>query len=52
MMGIDSIKLSKMTDGTYSLDFLQSGSYEEFEEKYKTEMTTRCFQHIAKRRLT
>lgn len=31
IIGIDSIKLSKMSDGTYSLDFLKSGSFELFE---------------------
>lgn len=35
VIGIDSIKLSKMVDGTYSLDFLKSGSFEEFEEEYR-----------------
>ena len=35
IIGIDSIKLSKMKDGVYSLDFLKSGSFEEFEDEYK-----------------
>lgn len=35
IIGIDSIKLSKMKDGLYSLDFLKSGSFEEFEDEYK-----------------
>ena len=35
IIGIDSVKLSKLKDGTYSLDFLKSGSYEEFEEEYR-----------------
>lgn len=34
-LGIDSIMLSKHTDGSYSLDFLKSGSYEDFENKYE-----------------
>lgn len=35
MIGIDSVKLSKTGDGKYYLDFLKSGSYEEFEEENK-----------------
>ncbi len=35
IIGIDSVKLSKDKDGMYYLDFLKSGSYEDFEEKYK-----------------
>ena len=35
MIGIDSVKLSKTEDGRYYLDFLKSGSYEEFEEENK-----------------
>ena len=35
MIGIDSVKLSKTGDGRYYLDFLKSGSYEEFEEENK-----------------
>lgn len=34
-IGIDSIKLSKMIDGTYKLDFLKSGSFEIFEENHR-----------------
>lgn len=34
-IGIDSIMLSKHTDNSYSLDFLKSGSYEDFENKYE-----------------
>ena len=34
-IGIDSLKLSKMKDGTYCLDFLKSGSFEDFEEEYR-----------------
>ena len=30
-IGIDSVKLSKDMNGNYYLDFLKSGSYEEFE---------------------
>lgn len=32
IIGIDSVKLSKFKDGSYSLDFLKSGSYDKFEE--------------------
>lgn len=35
IIGIDSIMLSKHEDNSYSLDFLKSGSYEDFEENYK-----------------
>ena len=35
MIGIDSVKLSKTGDRRYYLDFLKSGSYEEFEEENK-----------------
>lgn len=35
VIGIDSVRLSKMSDGTHCLDFLKLGSYEEFEKKYK-----------------
>lgn len=35
IIGIDSIKLSKLKDGTYCLDFLKSGSFEKFEEEYR-----------------
>lgn len=34
IIGIDSIKLSKMENNMYRLDFLKSGSYEDFEENY------------------
>lgn len=34
-IGIDSIMLSKHADNSYSLDFLRSGSYEDFEEEYE-----------------
>ena len=37
IIGIDSVKLSKYENGEYSLDFLKSGSYEEFEKEYKRE---------------
>lgn len=37
IIGIDSVKLSKSKDGIYYLDFLKSGSFEEFEEKYREE---------------
>lgn len=33
IIGIDSVKLSKMEDGSYSLDFLKSGSFEEFNKE-------------------
>ena len=33
IMGIDSVKLSKFEGNKYSLDFLKTGSYEEFEEE-------------------
>ena len=33
IIGIDSVKLSKMKDGTYRLDFLKLGSYEDFEKE-------------------
>lgn len=35
IIGIDSIKLTKLKDGTYILDFLKSGSFEEFEENFR-----------------
>lgn len=35
IIGIDSVMLSKNINGEYSLDFLKSGSYEEFEREYK-----------------
>ncbi|MBU0279035.1 MULTISPECIES: restriction endonuclease PLD domain-containing protein [unclassified Gemella] len=35
IMGIDSIKLSKMKNGIYNLDFLKLGSFEEFEEEFR-----------------
>lgn len=35
IIGIDSVKLSKYKNGEYCLDFLKSGSYEEFEKEYK-----------------
>ena len=31
-IGIDSVKLSKLKNGNYYLDFIKTGSYEEFEE--------------------
>lgn len=34
IIGIDSIKLSKLADGTYSLDFSESGSFEKFKNEY------------------
>lgn len=34
IIGIDSVKLSKLKNGSYSLDFLKSGSFEEFEEEF------------------
>lgn len=34
LIGIDSVKLSKLENGTYALDFLKSGSFDEFEENY------------------
>lgn len=34
-IGIDSVKLTKKSDDYYYLDFLESGSYEEFEENHK-----------------
>ncbi len=37
IIGIDSVKLSKSKDGIYYLDFLKSGSFEAFEEKYREE---------------
>ncbi len=37
IIGIDSVKLSKDENGEYHLDFLKSGSYEDFEEEYKRE---------------
>ena len=33
-IGIDSVKLSKYENGEYRLDFLKSGSYEDFEKEY------------------
>lgn len=36
-IGIDSIKLSKRSDGNFYLDFVKSGSYEDFEKKYNDE---------------
>ena len=33
LMGIDSIKLTKFDDNTFTLDFLSTGSYEKFEKK-------------------
>jgi hypothetical protein len=38
-IGIDSVQLSKRKDNTYRLDFLKSGSYDEYEVEYK--------QHVA-----
>lgn len=35
IIGIDSVMLSKDINGEYFLDFLRSGSYEEFENEYK-----------------
>ncbi|AQW84275.1 type II restriction endonuclease, NgoFVII family [Campylobacter pinnipediorum subsp. pinnipediorum] len=37
IIGIDSVKLSKSKAGIFYLDFLKSGSFEEFEEKYREE---------------
>ncbi len=37
IIGIDSVKLSKSKDGAYFLDFLKSGSFEDFEERCKEE---------------
>lgn len=34
IIGIDSVKLSKLENGTYLLDFLKSGSYENFASNY------------------
>lgn len=34
IIGIDSVKLSKMEDGSYSLDFLKSGSFEKFFKEF------------------
>ena len=34
-IGIDSLKLSKRHDGNFYLDFVKSGSYENFKNKYK-----------------
>lgn len=34
VIGIDSIKLSKIKNGMYNLDFLKSGSFDTFEEEY------------------
>lgn len=37
IIGIDSVKLSKMSDGSFFLDFLKSGSFEKFKiENYET----------------
>lgn len=33
-IGIDSVKLSKMKDGSMRLDFLKTGSYEKFKDEY------------------
>lgn len=35
LMGIDSIKLTKFDDNTFTLDFLSTGSYEKFEKENK-----------------
>ena len=35
IIGIDSIKLSKLRNGSYCLDFLKLGSYENFKKEYK-----------------
>ena len=34
-LGIDSVKLTKKTDDYYILDFLETGSFREFEENNK-----------------
>lgn len=34
IIGIDSVKLSRFENGEYCLDFLKSGSYEDFEKEY------------------
>lgn len=34
-IGIDSVMLSKIDDSNYVLDFLDSGSYDEFEQEFK-----------------
>lgn len=34
IIGIDSVKLSKINDSLYILDFLQSGSYERFKDNF------------------
>lgn len=34
IIGVDSVMLAKIGDGKYSLDFLKSGSYEDYEEEY------------------
>lgn len=34
-IGIDSVKLSLMRDGSYTLDFLKSGSFETFEDQFR-----------------
>lgn len=35
VIGIDSVRLSKRRDGIYNLDFLKTGSYEQFEEQFR-----------------
>lgn len=34
IIGIDSVQLSKRKDGSYSLDFLKSGSFDSFKEQF------------------
>lgn len=35
IIGIDSVKLSKIKENKYKLDFLKTGSFEDFEEEYR-----------------
>lgn len=35
IIGIDSVKLSKHSDGIYDLDFLKSGSFDSFKNIYE-----------------
>lgn len=37
LIGIDSVQLSKLKDGTYRLDFLEKGSFAEFENEIRIE---------------
>ncbi|SUP43768.1 restriction endonuclease PLD domain-containing protein [Veillonella criceti] len=38
VIGIDSVQLSKLKDGTFTLDFLKTGSFEEFYDKYRASL--------------